>query len=187
MPLPHLIIPAATRLTVNVTGGAVPHPTSGYRDWKGHFASSEPIVALAVAITNNHVCWARSGHRAPDSLETRILFSPMDEHGLHIRVSFSISDATAYCDTSVDSIQVQPAPILRPFETGSLTRIVSVTESPFCELMALFLARRDVVSVRNGIWHASGNVVSSLSEPWRTILTYGRSGELDAAEHLYGL
>ena len=181
MPLPHLVIPTATRLTVNLTGSPVPHATSGYRDWQGHFGSSEPVVALVVVVTDNNASWARSTHRGCESLETRILFSPWDEHGRHIRVSFSILDATGFGDTFVDSIQTQPAPVLRPFETGTLMRIATVTTSPLCELMAIFLARRDVVSVRNGVWHARGNVVSSLSEPWRKILTYGRSGELDAA------
>jgi hypothetical protein len=181
MPLQHLVIPTATRLQVRLTGGPVVHPTAGYREWRGQFESSEPIVALALTISGTHISWTRTSHRGTASLETSIQFSPYDEEGRKIRVGFMILDAGTASQTVVDSMQTQPAPLLRSFSTGELVQIAAINSEPPCELKALFLARRDVASVRNGVWHARGDVVAPLSDPWRKILTYGRTGELEAA------
>jgi hypothetical protein len=181
MPLPQLVIPNATALDVRLTGAPVPHPTSGYRDWKGRFESSEAIVALVVVVTGSHLSWTRTSHRGTESIEAGILFAPADEEGRRIKVCFSIMDATAYGSAYVESIQTQPTPLLQTFRTGQLVSIATIKGEPRCESKALFLARRDVVSVRNGVWHARGDVLSSLDEPWRKILTWGRTGELEAA------
>ena len=177
MPLQSLVIPNATLLDVRLTGGAVSHPTSGYRDWKGQFTSSEAIVALVVVLTGDHVGWTRTSHRGSDTLDARVLFAPTDEEGRSVRVCFSILDATGYGDAHVGSIRAQPSPLTQTFKTGRLVSIATIEDDPRCVLKALLLARRDVVSVRNGVWHARGDVVSTLGEPWRRILTWGRSGE----------
>jgi hypothetical protein len=179
MPLPPLIIPTATRLRVSLTGNPVVHSAAGYRAWHGTFKADEPIVALAMTISGTHVSWTRTSHRGTPSLETRIQFSPYDEEGLGVSVTFTILDALTASRVVVDSMQTQPAPILKSFSTGELVQIAKVDAEPMCELMALFLARRDVASVRNGVWHARGNVVAPMSEPWRTILTYGRTGSVE--------
>jgi hypothetical protein len=181
MPLPQLVIPNATPLDVRLTGAPVSHPTSAYRDWKGRFESSEAIVALAVVVTGSHLSWTRTSHRGTESIEARVLFAPTDEEGRRIQVCFGIMDATAYGATYVESIQTQPSPLLQTFKTGQLVSVATIKDDPRCELRALFLARRDVVSVRSGVWHARGDVVSSLDEPWRKVLTWGRTGELEAA------
>ncbi|CAN5477755.1 hypothetical protein BH09PLA1_BH09PLA1_25290 [soil metagenome] len=46
MPLPQLVIPNATPLDVRLTGGPLPHPTSGYRDWKGRFGNGKGVITL---------------------------------------------------------------------------------------------------------------------------------------------
>ncbi len=47
--------------------------------------------------------------------------------------------------------------------------------------MAMFLARRDVTSVRNGIWHARSKLIEDIADPWRAVFTYGRTGTIKAA------
>ena len=179
MPLEHLVIPTATRLQVRLTGGPVVHPTAGYREWRGQFESTEPIVALVLTISGSPISWTRTSHRGTALLETRIQFAPYDEDGRNIRVTFTIMDAGTASETIVDSMQTQPAPLLQSFSSGELVRIATISSEPKCELRAIFLARRDVASVRNGVWHARGDVVAGMSEPWRKILPYGRTGELD--------
>jgi hypothetical protein len=181
MPLPQLVIPTATRLQVQLTGGPVVHPTTGYREWRGQFESTEAIVALALTISGSHVCWTRTSHRGTTSLPASILFAPYDEEGRRVRVGFMIMDAGTASQTVVESSQTQPAPTPQSFSTGELVTIATIPSDPVCVLQALFLARRDVASVRNGVWHARGEVAATLSEPWRKILTYGRTGELEAA------
>ena len=131
--------------------------------------------------SGSHICWTRTSHRGTTSLVTSILFAPYDEEGRRIRVGFMIMDAGTASQTVVESLQTQPAPKPQSFSTGELVTIATIHSDPVCELQALFLARRDVASVRNGVWHARGDVVGMLSEPWRKILTYGRTGELEAA------
>jgi hypothetical protein len=92
-----------------------------------------------------------------------------------------IMDAGTASQTVVESLQTQPAPTPQSFSTGELVTIATIQFDPLCVLQGLFLARRDVASVRNGVWHVRGEVEATLSEPWRTILTYGRTGELEAA------
>jgi hypothetical protein len=181
MPLPHLLLPTSTRLQVRLTGGPVVHPTSGYREWRGQFESTEPIVALSPTISGSHVSWARTSHRGKQSIETIILFHPYDEEARRITISFRILDAMTVSQACADSTQAQPAPLLQSFWTGELVHIATITTEPLVELKSLFLARRDVASVRNGVWHARGDVVEPIVEPWRSILTYGRTGELDVA------
>ena len=181
MPLPPLVINNAARLHVRLTGGLVQHPTSGYRLWRGHFESIEPIVALAVSVTGRNVKWVRTSHRGTQTVETSILFSPFDDEGARIQVYFGVADSGINSQTVVESIQTQPAPNLRRFHTGELVDVASVGADPTCELKALFLARRDVASVRNGVWHARGDAIANVQEPWRTILTYGRTGEFETA------
>lgn len=179
MPLEQIIIPTATRTSVRLTGSPVPHPTAGYRLWRGTFESVEPIVALAITVCGRHVHWARTSHRSTPSLETSILFSPYDEAGLDIAVTFSIFDAVATSQVITDSRQSQPTPSPKTFVTGQLVEVADFATDPPCRLNALFLIRRDVASVRNGVWHAKSEVVSSMGDPWRKMLTYGRAGELE--------
>jgi hypothetical protein len=159
----------------------VVHPTAGYREWRGQFESTEPIVALAITASGSHICWTRTSHRGTTSLAASIVFAPYDEEGRRIQVSFVIMDACTASQTVVESLQTHPAPQPQSFTTGELVMVATIHSDPACKLQALFLARRDVASVRNGVWHARGEVAGLLSEPWRTILTYGRTGELEVA------
>ena len=180
--IPSLVIPSATKLAVRFSGSPVPHLTSGYRDWAGTFESTEAIVALVCLTADDRTNWVRTSHRGTPSLPTGILFAPYDDQGRNIQVCFSILDATAYGRAIVKSIQVHPSPTLQSFATGELVTIANIESEPRCTLSALFLARRDVVSVRNGIWHARGNMTATLPLPWRKLLTWGRTGELSCDE-----
>jgi len=182
MPLPPLVIPTASRIPARLVGAPVPHPTSGYRSWRGRVEASAPIVALVINVTGPHASWTRTSHRGTESLEATILFSPYDGENRRITVSFGILDAIAVGQTFVDSGLTQPAPQLREFVTGELVDIAHISGDPICELKALFLARSDVASVRNGVWHAKADVAATMPEPWHTILTYGRTGQIKVAD-----
>jgi hypothetical protein len=94
-------------------------------------------------------------------------------------VHFGIADAGVISQTIVESVQTQPAPLLQTFQTGELVSIASVGTNGVCELKALLLARKDVASVRNGVWHANGNTLINVEDTWRTVLTYGRTGNFE--------
>ena len=178
MELPPLELITANRIPVRLVGSPAPHPTAGYRQWAGRIEAGCPIVAFVVNVTGSRTCWARTSHRAAESLEARILFAPYDAEGRRIQICFSISDATAYGQTVTASSLDHPAPHVGEFFTGQLVTVSRSDGDPPCELKALFLTRDDVKSVRNGVWHVRGNIASTLPEPWHTVLTYGRAGEL---------
>ena len=177
--LPELHLRTAKEIAVALTGGPASHPTSGYRQWVGNVGSAEPIVALVIVVSGNHVSWTRSTHHASTSLETRILFSPFDSDGREVHVSFGISDAIAYGITTLQSGLIHPSPKVGNYVTGHLADIEFIDGDPICELKALFMWRSDVKSVRKGVWHARVEHVMSVDEPWKSILTYGRTGKVD--------
>jgi hypothetical protein len=171
----HLDLPRATRLAVQLTGGPVLHPGSGYRAWEGQFKSEVPIVALAVVVSGKHVCWSRTSHRGSTCLKTSVTYCPYDEAGPDVQLVYSILGARSVSRTLVPSTQAEPMPRPQTFRAGLLVDIAKIDTEPPCILRTLVLARSDVTSVRNGVWHARGDMVNNVIEPWRKMLTYGRT------------
>jgi hypothetical protein len=179
--LPKLHLKTAKQIAVRLTGVPQAHPTCGYRQWVGSVETADPIVALVIIVSGDEVSWTRSTHHASTSLETRILFSPFDTDGREVQVSFGISDAIAYGRTILQSALIHPAPEVGEYVTGHVVDIARIQGKPICELKALFMLRSDVKSVRKGVWHARVEHVLSVDEPWRSILTYGRTGKVNLA------
>jgi len=179
--LPKLYLKTAKQIAVRLTGVPQAHPTSGYRQWVGSVEAADPIVALVIIVSGNEVSWTRSTHHASTSLETHILFSPFDSDGRDVQVSFGISDAIAYGRTTLESALIHPSPKVGHYVTGHLADIARINGDPICELKALFMLRSDVKSVRKGVWHARVEHVVSVDEPWKSILTYGRTGKVTLA------
>ncbi len=177
--LPKLYLKTAKQIAVKLTGVPQTHPTSGYRQWVGSVEAADPIVALVIIVSGNEVSWTRSTHHASTSLETRILFSPYESDARDVQVSFGISDAIAYGRTILQSALIHPAPEVREYVTGHDVDIARIQGKPICELKALFMLRSDVKSVRKGVWHARVEHILSVDEPWRSILTYGRTGKVN--------
>jgi len=179
--LAELQLKTAKEITVTLTGVPTSHPTSGYRQWVGNAEAAEAIVALVIIVSGNHVSWTRSTHHASNSLETHILFSPFDTEGRDVQVSFGISDAIAYGRTTLESALIHPSPKVGRYVTGHVADVARINGDPICELKVLFMLRSDVKSVRKGVWHARVEQMLSVDEPWRSILTYGRTGKLTLA------
>jgi hypothetical protein len=179
--LPELHLKTARQIAVRLTGVPESHPTSAYRQWVGSVEATDPIVALVIIVSGSEVLWTRSTHHTTTSLETRILFSPYDSGARDVQVSFGISDAIAYGRTVLESALIHPAPKVGEYVTGRVVDIARIQGKPLCELKALFMLRSDVKSVRKGVWHARVEHVMSVDEPWKSILTYGRTGKVNLA------
>ncbi len=177
-PEPAYILRTAFRTEVRFLGKPIPHSTSGYRLWRGHALAAEPLVALVLIENADGLHWTRTSHRGSETPEMQIMYAPVDQDGLKIQVAFSIQDATACGSAVVPSIQTHPMPRLERTFTGEVHSFGAV--APTCELKAMFLARRDVTSVRNGIWHARANLIRDMADPWRAVFTYGRTGTIQA-------
>jgi len=172
-----IVIASAKRIPVRLSGKPNLHPTAGYRLWLGSLEASEPIVALTILKIGHNLVWTRSSHRTGNSLNIEILFSPISQEGCSIQVACCIADACTYGGTIVDTALTHPAPDIRDHVTGELIDIGLIHGDPLCELKALLIVRSDVRSVRNGIWHARVSHIESLNCPWKTMLSYGRTGE----------
>lgn len=170
---------SAKRIPVRLSGKPKPHPTAGYRLWAGTLEASEPIVALTILKAESHIVWTRSSHRTGNSLEIEILFSPVSQDGRNIQVAYCIENACTYAETVVETALTHPAPDIADHVTGECIDIGRVHGNPTCELKAMLMARSDVKSVRNGVWHARVAHLQSLDDPWKTMLSYGRTGEYD--------
>jgi hypothetical protein len=174
-----LIIKTAKRIPVKFSGKPKLHSTAGYRLGVGAIEAYEPIVALSILKVGNHVVWTRSSHRTGNSLEVEILFSPISMGEHDIQVAYCIADACTYGGTVINTAMTPPAPNIKDLVTGEIVDVGIIHGSPVCELKALLMVRSDVKSVRNGIWHARVEHIASLDDPWKKMLSYGRTGEAD--------
>ena len=171
----------AKRIPVTLSGGPTAHPTAGYRLWTGSLQAEEPIVALTILKVGNAAFWARSSHKTGTSLDLHIQFSPMSEGRKDVQVAYCIGDACVYGRSVVDSALAHPSPEIKNHVTGELFGVGIVAGTPLIEMKALLMVRSDVKSVRNGVWHARVPHLEALTEPWTTMLTYGRTGESEMA------
>ena len=65
------------------------------------------------------------------------------------------------------------------FQCGVIQKFTQVVGEPYLDLLILFLARRDVQSARNGLWHMRPELAESISsDSIRHMMTYGRTGHL---------
>ncbi len=167
----------AKRISVVLSGGPTLHPTAGYRLWAGTLEAEEPIVALTLLKIGDNVLWARSSHKTGTSLDLHIQYSPVSEGRRDVQVAYCVGDACTYGRSVVETALTHPSPDIKNHVTGELFDIGVVTGTPVIELKALLMVRSDVTSVRNGVWHARVPHLGNLSEPWKTMLTYGRAGE----------
>jgi len=162
---------------VNITGGQETHPTAGYRRWSGFASSSEPIVALAIIETENQYSWVRSSNRE-DTIEMGILFSPRDETGKNVSVSFAVGDAVVCGICNVPSKQTEPNPLPGAFKTGVAIHFAQIQSEKLVDLHVVFLAKSDVKIQKKGIWHLKAAHVKSLDSIWKDVFTFGRTGSI---------
>ncbi len=169
-------------IPVELSGRPIDHPTPGYRLWKGAVQASEPIVALVLMKTEEHVSWTRSTHRTEEILDINILYSPFAVGNPGVSVTFGIADAITRTATVLSPSSWYPTPIIEKYITGKLIDIGTIHGDPDCDLKAFFLTRTDVKSVRNGVWHVRENNLTGVHEPWKTMLSYGRTGKFSTKE-----
>lgn len=101
--------------------------------------------------------------------------------GCDVQVSFSLASGDRRCRSIVASPDYVPAIVApRTFKTGVIHSFATVEGDPTIHLFALFLARSDTRSLRNGLWRVRDHLAGSLPAAFCGMLTYGRTGALDA-------
>jgi hypothetical protein len=165
-----------TSLPVTLEGGWLPPP---WREWRGVAAAGEPLVAVAFLDSGAVVEWCKSERRSAENLAVRFLLLPYDADGRDVQVNFSVGDGGCRGRSLlVSSDWVPEIPDRRELRAGVLERLVEVTAEPRVELALLLIARRDVRSARNGLWRVRNQLADLIPEPFRRLLTYGRTGRL---------
>jgi len=160
--IPEAVLPGLSRIQVSISGAWLPLPK---RDWKGHAACSEPFVGVAILESPASAEWCIS---VRDDSEVRLAIFPYDQDGLDVEVTFSLGQGGRRWRTWVCSPTYFP--VIRSslvIETGRVVTFCTVEGEPQIELKALFVARRDVKSRRNGVWHIRPELADSLPLPFQ--------------------
>jgi hypothetical protein len=171
--IPETTLTSLRRVGVSVTGQWSRLPK---RDWQGSAVCAEPIVGVAILEVDSSTEWCISNRDDP---EVRLTMGLYDKVGLDVQVAFSVGHGGRRWRTLVSSPTYLPS-ILPSFtvETGRVFTFAAVEGKPQIVLKSLFIARADVKSSRNGVWHIRPELATSLPAPFHKILTYGRSGAL---------
>jgi hypothetical protein len=178
MMLPELDAPSLTRAPVTIYGEWLDGPA---RNFHGRAICAEPIVAVAFS-SRPAVSWAKSDRPDADgSLKVRLLLARYNRQNLDVQVNFSIGGGHALARTtlSADAPPSIDAPL--SLDTGRVFPFTTVEGSRTVDLYALFLCRNDVRIGRNGLWNLEPQRREHVAEPYLSILTYGRNGELETA------
>jgi hypothetical protein len=166
--------PCLTAVAATLEGGWSPLP---HRDWRGVAAAAEPLVAVAFLDCGTVVQWGKSERGSAEKLEVRLALLPYDAEGLDVQVNFSVGQGGGrWRSVLAPSGCVSVIPDRRELRTGVIERFAELTGEPRVELSMLLIGRRDVRSARNGLWRLREALADSIPEPFRRILTYGRTG-----------
>jgi hypothetical protein len=149
------------------------------RDWCGWASASEPLVALVFVCSSGGCGWIKS-ERGDATIQVRLALFPDVGPGRDVSASFSVGRGNAIGRSTVPSAVYRPVvPEQQTFQSGVIQKFTQVIGDPSLDLLILFLARRDVRSARNGLWHLRPELAESISsEPIRRMMTYGRTGHL---------
>jgi hypothetical protein len=166
-------IDKATPVPVAVAGqwSALPK-----RSWQGLITAAEPVVAVVFLATGGAWGWSKSARQ--NVTEAQLSLLPYDDMGTDVQVTFAVGQGYQRGRCTVASATYRPSvPSRREFGCGVVERFACLDGDPPVALLVLFLARRDVRSARNGLWHLRGDLADGITdERLRRMLTYGRTG-----------
>jgi hypothetical protein len=165
-----------TPLPISVEGQ---WPPGLNRHWQGWAIAPEPFVALVFLCAPGACKWIKS-QRGETTREVRLTLCPYDEVEKDVQVNFSVGGGYALGRSQVPSAEYRPEISgQQMFQSGVIQKFTQVVGDPYVDLLILFLARRDVHSARNGLWHLRPEIAESISsDSIRHMMTYGRTGHL---------
>lgn len=122
------------------------------------------------------MCGVRTEKDPSTTRSVDLALFPYDVAGIDVQANFTIGGGQVVDRSSVASASYRPDfPSPRIIQGGTITHLTRIEGIPGCDLLVLLLARRDVRSARNGLWHLRDHLLPSVTDPsLRRILTYGR-------------
>jgi len=166
-----------SHMTVNLDGewSALPK-----RDWRGTAIADESLVAVAFLSVNGRIEWAKSDRNQLDGFGVRLGLYHYDSTGRDVQIAFSLAQGGRRCRSNVSSPDYVPEIFTaRQLQTGVIHSFAAIDGNPTIHVFALFLARSNVRSQRNGLWRVRDDLANSLPDRFRDMMTYGRTGTLD--------
>jgi hypothetical protein len=176
MNLAGITFPCLMSVAVTLKGGSSSLP---YYVWRGVMSAKEPLVAVAIMECGTTVEWCKSERGSAENLEVRLALLPFCSEGPDVQINFSVGRGGGRWRSVLSSPDAMAAiPDHRELRAGVIERFAEVTGEPSVKLSLLLIARQDVRSARNGLWRVREPLTGSIPEPFRRLLTYGRSGRL---------
>jgi hypothetical protein len=123
--------------------------------------------------------WYKSERGSATNLEVRFVLFPYEADGRAVQANFSVGRGGGRWRSVLASPEAVPVvPDRRELRAGIIERFAEVIGEPHVELSLLLIARRDVRAARNGLWRVRTVLANLIPEPFRHMLTYGRTGSV---------
>jgi hypothetical protein len=173
-----------TRLPVRLKGGRRDEARGWH--WAGRWEAEVPLVGLVMCEQAGVIHWARSHHRASRAGLEVLLHCTTRNLRLWAYCGLGPPSGRAFVQGYTD----QNKPELPWIEggagsTGEVLRLARIAGEPALSLHVLLVARDDARSRRLGLWGVKPRLLEGVEEPWKSVLRYGRTGQircLDGAE-----
>jgi len=146
--------------------------------WDGSISCEEPFVVLIVAQIDSDLFWAKSLPSKGDALQLRLDLMPISKTEPLFQLHFTVPTGAFLQNVTAEFTDRNYRPKISAsikFETGAL--VPFATFSPRLKLSFACFAKTDVVVRRHYVWGLKPQFLDGIKNPWREILTRGRSGE----------
>jgi len=127
-----------------------------------------------------NACECSKSERGRGEMEIHLALFPYDKASIDVQVNFGVSRSIILGRSVLPSPTYVPkVPPRREVRAGRVEPFALLEGTPSIELSFLFIAREDVKSARNGLWHLRPELAARVENPQlRRVLTYGRTGRL---------
>lgn len=163
---------------IDLSGGWVHHPTTGYRDWRGTIVAPFEWVGVALLRINDTVSWVKSSAiDGPATPHARLLISP-PEQAIGTSISFGIAGTvTRYNLPTMDPELLSSMPSHLQLYPGRFFWLVSAPQTVDLGLGGIIIRRDDTERLRKGLWRLR-EVANGFSPALRAVLAQGRVGTI---------
>ena len=166
------------RLDVEIEGDWCP---GRVRRWRGVARAEESLVGVALVSSGEVSQWCKSERASASGQSVELLLGHHDAAGLDVQVNFSVGRGQAVSRCIVPSAEFRPVLLhVARATTGVFVRLATIPSAPEVIISVVLIGGSDVKVGRNGLWHLRRHLAPSLPEPLRSILSYGRAGQVAA-------
>lgn len=155
--------------------------------WEGKLLCDEPFVVLLFVRSDNELLWAKSLPSKDNALELKLDLHPVSKTEPRFQLMFwcgtgaFINDVTAKFAEPEHILAIEVPEII---ETASVVRLTDLEPDHATNFNFVCFAKSDVVVRRHYVWGLKPRLLTELEQPWRDILTKGRSGKISYTQEV---